>query len=154
MPYQHWGIAHDPALLRPHLPTRPRPARQDRPPALPPGVRNSAWADPEKHTLDRLGHHYNLHPAIPWSLDMKTTFILLAQYEIAVIPVEVVCRDYFQHLTPANFARKSLTGDIPIPVIQIEDSQKATRGVHVADLAKWIDDRRAAAVKEIAKVLG
>lgn len=85
---------------------------------------------------------------------MKTTFILLAQYESAVIPVEIVCRDYFQHLTPANFARKSLAGDIQIPVIQIEDSQKATRGVHVADLAKWIDDRRATAVKEIAKVLG
>jgi len=85
---------------------------------------------------------------------MKTAFILLAQYESAVIPVEIVCRDYFQHLTPASFARKSLAGDIQIPVIQIEDSQKATRGVHVADLAKWIDDRRATAVKEIAKVLG
>lgn len=83
---------------------------------------------------------------------MKTTFILLAQYESAVIPVEIVCRDYFQHLTPANFARKSLAGDIPIPVIKIEDSQKATRGVHVADLAKWIDDRRAEAQAEIIRV--
>lgn len=85
---------------------------------------------------------------------MKTTFILLAQYESAVIPVEIVCRDYFQHLTPANFARKSLSGEIPIPVIQIEASQKATRGVHVTDLARWIDDRRAAAQDEVDRVAG
>lgn len=85
---------------------------------------------------------------------MKTTHILLAQYDSAVIPIEAVCRDYFRHLTPANFARKSLSGDIPIPVIQIEDSQKGSRGVHVTDLAKWIDDRRAVAQAEVDRVAG
>lgn len=85
---------------------------------------------------------------------MKTAFILLAQYETAVIPIEAVCRDYFQHLTPANFARKSLAGDIPIPVVHIESSQKATRGVHISDLARWIDERRAEAQAEIERVAG
>jgi len=85
---------------------------------------------------------------------MKTSFILLAQYETAIVPLDLVCRDYFRHLTPANFARKSLAGEIPIPVVQIEDSQKAARGVHLADLARWIDDRREAAQAEVDRVTG
>ena len=83
---------------------------------------------------------------------MKTAFILLAQYETAVIPIELVCRDFFQHLTPSNFVRKSLAGEIPIPVIQIEASQKATRGVHLNDLARWIDERRAVAQAEVERI--
>lgn len=83
---------------------------------------------------------------------MKTAFILLAQYETAVIPLDLVCRDFFQHLTPSNFVRKSLAGEIQIPVIQIEASQKATRGVHLSDLAQWIDSRRAVAQAEVARI--
>jgi len=85
---------------------------------------------------------------------MKTSFILLAQYETAIVPLDLVCRLHLGHLTPANFARKSLAGEIPIPVVQIEDSQKAARGVHLADLARWIDDRREAAQAEVDRVTG
>ncbi|MCC6863259.1 MAG: pyocin activator PrtN family protein [Rhodobacteraceae bacterium] len=83
---------------------------------------------------------------------MNTPFIILAQYQTAIIPLNLVCRDYFQHLTPETFARKSLSGEIAIPVVQIEGSQKATKGVHVADLANWIDTRRAAAMKELTQI--
>ncbi len=85
---------------------------------------------------------------------MNTAFILMAQYETAIIPLPLVCRDYFQHLTPSNFARKSISGEITIPVVQIEDSQKATKGVHITDLARWIDDRRDAAVHELKRIHG
>lgn len=85
---------------------------------------------------------------------MKTEFILLAQYQTAVIPLDIVCRDYFSHLTAKTLARKSLTGEIALPIVQIEASQKGARGVHVSDLARWIDDRRAVAVAEIEKVAG
>lgn len=85
---------------------------------------------------------------------MKTAFILMAQYERAIVPLDLVCRDYFQHLTPANFARKSLAGEISIPVVQIEGSQKAAKGVHINDLAQWIDDRRAEAVRELERIHG
>lgn len=85
---------------------------------------------------------------------MKTAFILMAQYETAIVPLDLVCRDYFQHLTPSNFSRKSLAGEITIPVVQIEASQKATKGVHITDLARWIDDRRDAAVHELKRIHG
>lgn len=86
---------------------------------------------------------------------MNTAFILLAQYDgAAIVPVEAVCRDYFAHLTPREFIRKTTAGQIGIPVVSIEASQKAARGVHVADLAAWIDKRREAARKEADQLQG
>ncbi|CAN7619063.1 pyocin activator PrtN family protein [Agrobacterium tumefaciens] len=80
---------------------------------------------------------------------MNTAFLLMAQYNgAAVIPLELVCRDFFNHLTPVQFARKSTEGDIDIPLIRIENSQKAAKGVHLQDLADYIDKRREAARKE------
>lgn len=86
---------------------------------------------------------------------MKTVFILLAQYETAVIPLDVVCRDYFQHMTTTKFAQKLAAGDIDIPVFRADpSSQKTARGVHIHDLAAWIDARRAAAIKECDQLHG
>jgi len=86
---------------------------------------------------------------------MNTPFLLMAQYgATAIIPIELVCRDYFQHMTPTTFMRKSLAGELKLPVVRIDDGQKATRGVMLTDLAKWIDDRHAQAVDEIKRIHG
>lgn len=69
-----------------------------------------------------------------------------------MIPLAEVGRDYFSHLTLEKLARKAATGDIALPVIRIEGSQKAAKGVHVNDLAAYIDERRAAAVKEFTQM--
>jgi Pyocin activator protein PrtN len=80
---------------------------------------------------------------------MNTTFLMMAQYNgRAIIPVEEVCRDYFSHLTPDKFLRKQAAGEIKIPVVRIEASQKAAKGVHLADLASYVDARREAALRE------
>jgi Pyocin activator protein PrtN len=81
---------------------------------------------------------------------MNTVFLLMAQYNAqAVIPVATVVKDYFPHLTAEKFVRKVSIGDINIPLMRIEPrSQKAAKGVHVNDLAEYLDARRAAAVKE------
>lgn len=80
---------------------------------------------------------------------MNTAFLLLAQYSgKAIIPVDEICRDYFPHLTPEKFVRKVTTGNIKIPLVRIEESQKAAKGVHIGDLAAYLDDRRAAATRE------
>ncbi|WP_175785134.1 pyocin activator PrtN family protein [Burkholderia ambifaria] len=86
---------------------------------------------------------------------MNTVFILMAQYgATAVVPVERVCRDYFSHLTVPQFVRKVNAGEIALPLVRMEGSLKSAKGVHVDDLAKWIDDRRAAAVKECDQLCG
>jgi len=87
---------------------------------------------------------------------MNTSFLLMAQYNaMAVIPVASVVKDYFPHLTTENFLRKVGSGDINIPLVRIEPgSQKGARGVHLSDLAQYLDDRRAAAVKEARQLAG
>lgn len=86
---------------------------------------------------------------------MNTAFLLMAQYDgKAVIPLDDVCRDYFSHLTPVEFVRRATAGEIAIPVVRMTSSQKAARGVHLGDLAKWIDARRAAAQKECDQIRG
>lgn len=86
---------------------------------------------------------------------MNTAMLLMAQYDgQAVIPINAVCRDYFSHLTPDKLARKIGRGEIRLPLIRIEDSQKAAKGVHLTDLAEWLDARRAAARRELAQLIG
>lgn len=87
---------------------------------------------------------------------MNTAFLLMAQYNgIAIIPVTAVVRDYFPHLTTEKFVRKVAVGEIKIPLVRIEpNSQKAAKGVHLNDLAQYVDDRRAAAVKEARQLAG
>ena len=84
---------------------------------------------------------------------MKTSFILLAQFDgKAVIPVEDVCREYFSHLTVEKFLRKTLTGQIGLPVVRMESSKRSARGVHLNDLAIYLDKRTEAARKEAEKL--
>ncbi len=81
---------------------------------------------------------------------MNTAFLLMAQYGgKAIIPLEVVCRDYFSHLTAAKLVRKISAGDIALPLVRIEASQKCAKGVHLTDLANYLDARAEAARKEL-----
>lgn len=80
---------------------------------------------------------------------MKTVFLLMAQYSgKAIVPIDIVCDDYFAPLTVTTFLRKIAAGDIKLPLVRMELSQKGAKGVHVEDLANYIDARRTAAVKE------
>jgi hypothetical protein len=77
----------------------------------------------------------------------------MAQYGgLAIIPVEKVCRDYFSHLTPTKFLDKVRKGEIPLPLVRLEKSQKSAKGVHLQDLANYIDARRDAARKELEQM--
>jgi Pyocin activator protein PrtN len=85
----------------------------------------------------------------------STLFLLMAQYGgRTIVPIDQVCRDFFGHLTVDKLLRKALRGDIALPIVRIETSQKSQRGVHLVDLAAYIDKRRAAAVKECRQLTG
>ncbi|PYF04976.1 pyocin activator protein PrtN [Rhodopseudomonas faecalis] len=84
---------------------------------------------------------------------MNTAFLLMAQYAgRAVIPIEIVQADYFPHLQLEQLVRKMCRGEIKLPLMRIEGSQKAARGVHLQDLAAYLDARRAAAAKELEQM--
>lgn len=86
--------------------------------------------------------------------DMNTRFLLMAQYGAkAIIPIEDVARDYFS-VTADKLARKIASGEIRIPLVRMDaGSQKAAKGVHIEDLAEWIDARRDAAKKELRQII-
>jgi Pyocin activator protein PrtN len=82
-----------------------------------------------------------------------TIFLLMAQYNgKPIIPVDTVRADFFAHLSLDKFLRKTATGEIRLPIVRIEASQKSERGVHLSDLAAYIDERRKAAVKELTQL--
>lgn len=84
---------------------------------------------------------------------MNTAFLLMAQYDgRAIIPVEAVRADYFPHLKLDQFLRKLGAGEIKLPLVRMEASQKAARGVHLQDLAEYLDTRRSAARHELEQM--
>lgn len=86
---------------------------------------------------------------------MNTLFLLMAQYDgQAIVPVDRVCKDYFSHLSFEKFLRKVGAGEIEIPVTRMEASQKSARGVHLQDLAAYLDKRREAALREMRALCG
>lgn len=86
---------------------------------------------------------------------MNTLFLLMAQYNgQAIIPLDRVCADYM-HLSVEKFKRKRLDGEIDIPIVRLgANTQKAALGVHLKDLADYIDQQQAAAIKEQNQLMG
>ncbi|MDP9533956.1 pyocin activator PrtN family protein [Pseudomonas protegens] len=86
---------------------------------------------------------------------MNTLFLLMAQYGgQAVIPIKDVCNDYM-HLTVEKLKLKCLSGEIDIPIVRLgANSQKAALGIHIQDLAKYIDTQREKAAHEQNKLMG
>ncbi|MBL4835773.1 MAG: pyocin activator PrtN family protein [Pseudomonas sp.] len=86
---------------------------------------------------------------------MNTLFLLMAQYDgQAIIPLAKVCEDYLSHLTPEKLQRKVMAGEVDLPITRMEGSQKSARGVHLQDLAKYLDEQRAKAIIENDKLQG
>lgn len=80
---------------------------------------------------------------------MKTDFMLFARYEgKPIIPVETVIADFFPNLKRDVFLRKIADGEIALPLVRMEASQKAAKGIHIADLAAYIDARHEEALAE------
>jgi len=86
---------------------------------------------------------------------MNTLFLLMAQYDgQAVIQLDRVCADYM-HLTVEKFKRKQLDGEIDIAVVRLgANSQKAALGIHLKDLADYIDRQREKTMKEQNQLMG
>ena len=62
------------------------------------------------------------------------------------LTVSEVARDLFGHLSGEKLLRKIDAGDIDLPLIRSEGSNKAARYVDIRDLAAYLDARRADAI--------
>lgn len=84
-------------------------------------------------------------------MSMNTTFLLMARYEgLPVIPADRVCADFFSPLTPKKFIEKIRAGEIKLPLVRLERSQKAAKGVALNDLAAYLDAQIAEARHDFA----
>lgn len=84
---------------------------------------------------------------------MNTAFLLMAQYDgLAIIPAATVRADYFPHMTLDEFLRQVGSGAIKIPLVRVTNSQKSAKGVHLQDLADYLDQRRNAARKTLEQM--
>ena len=86
---------------------------------------------------------------------MNTAFLLMAQYNgQAIIPLERICADYFSHLTPEKMKIKVAAGQIDLTLVPMESRQKSARGVHLSDLADYLDAQHTKAKAEHEKLMG
>jgi len=84
-------------------------------------------------------------------LSLSTQFLLLARYGARpVIPAELVAKDFFG-MTPKSFRERVASGAIPLPLVELGESQKAARGVPLSDLANYIDARIERAREELKR---
>jgi hypothetical protein len=82
----------------------------------------------------------------------KTAFLLTAQYGFRpLIPIEWVARDFFPEITTEKFIRKISAGDIALPLVRIEASQKCAKSVPLMDLAEWFDSEVEEAREELER---
>lgn len=94
----------------------------------------------------------SVHSA-PVRARVSTIFLLMAQFNgKAFIPLEDLCREYFPHLSAEKLWRKR--HEIPLPIVAIEESQKAMKGVHIQDLADYLDAQAAKAREDCMKLHG
>ena len=86
---------------------------------------------------------------------MNTFFLLMAQYNGQIIvPLARICADYFSHLTPEKLKMKVAAGQIDIVIVSIENCQKSACGIHIEDLAEYLDAQRCTAKMEHERLMG
>jgi hypothetical protein len=89
----------------------------------------------------------------PSEFGSSSLFFLMWRYGMrAVIPIEDVCRDYFSHLEPAKLVEKIRAGEIRLPLVRMEDSQKSAKGIPVNDFAAYLDSQISAARRDLEEL--
>lgn len=78
---------------------------------------------------------------------MNTAFALLARFESPTVKLEDICVEFFGMAKEKAYQYAALNS-LPVPTFRATESQKAPLLVHVEDLAKHLDDQRAAARAE------
>jgi len=81
---------------------------------------------------------------------MNTKMMLILRHNAApTIPVEIVAEVYFE-ISLSRFHRKIHDGEILLPVLRMDDSQKCAKSVHIDDFSAYLDRRNEAARKDAA----
>ncbi|WP_276316578.1 pyocin activator PrtN family protein [Halomonas flagellata] len=87
--------------------------------------------------------------ALEPAADGDTTVALLyREFGDVLIPLEAVRLRYFRNRNSETFRRALREGDIPLPVVTLDDSNKSPRYICLYQLAAYIEHRSRAAADE------
>lgn len=78
---------------------------------------------------------------------MNTLFLLMAEYNAAVLPLSLVAKKYLG-LDERMASRKACAQSLPLPAFRMCESQKSPWLVKTEDLAKYLDQSHEQAVKD------
>ncbi|ABE56549.1 conserved hypothetical protein [Shewanella denitrificans OS217] len=78
---------------------------------------------------------------------MNTAFLLMAQFNKAIVPLDEICKTYFglESRTAQNYAK---AGRLPVAAFRTGSSNKAPWLVNITDLAEYLDKQRDAAKQD------
>lgn len=114
-----------------------------------PGIASNAAFN--RHTIELrpppLRSPSNKQPPMPNNFAPASTPLTALSRRFSVFEVQRRPQN-LGRLTPDMFQRKALAGQIKIPITRLESSQKSAKGIHLQDLANYLDEQRAAAIKE------
>lgn len=82
---------------------------------------------------------------------MNTLFLLAAQYNKTLIPLDDICEEHFGMDRKAAY-QAAAANKLPVPAVRMRESQKCPWLIHINELATLIDTRAAAAKAEWEKV--
>ena len=81
---------------------------------------------------------------------MNTMFLLMAQYEKAVIPLSEIADEFFSFSLKTAVCKHNC-GELGLPLIRLGGSQKSPLMVRIQDLADYIDDQAKKAKVDVLK---
>jgi hypothetical protein len=84
--------------------------------------------------------------------NLDTGFFLALRYKTPVIPLETAVSDFLPHLSHDVARRRASTQSLPFPTFRADASQKSDYYVNIADIASWLEQNRAEAAAQWAKV--
>lgn len=73
--------------------------------------------------------------------DTSTVALLYREFGRVLVPLEDVRQAYFRNRNAATFRRALREGDIPLPVVSLDDSAKSPRYICLYQLAVLIEHR-------------
>lgn len=80
--------------------------------------------------------------------DNSTVGLLYQQFDRVLIPLEEVRKAYFRNLNPETFRRALRSYRVPLPIVTLDDSEKATPYICIYQLAALIEQRAVASARQ------
>lgn len=80
--------------------------------------------------------------------DNSTVGLLYQQFDRVLIPLDDVRKAYFRNLNPETFRRALRSYRVPLPIVTLDDSEKATPYICIYQLAALIEQRAIASARQ------